>query len=121
MPLQTTVWRQLGRPVSDLIGRRGISSGRDKPKRVVVTGLGMVTPLGADAKTSWSRLTQSHSGIVRTREKSTTVFPPGLRAAFLPMPLRTRRRLTCISSSPSRNFGVPRWQPRSPSQRRKKP
>uniref|UniRef100_A0A6M2CZ11 3-oxoacyl-[acyl-carrier-protein] synthase n=1 Tax=Rhipicephalus microplus TaxID=6941 RepID=A0A6M2CZ11_RHIMP len=65
MPLQTTVWRQLGRPVSDLIGRRGTSSSRDKPKRVVVTGLGMVTPLGADAKTSWSRLTQSHSGIVR--------------------------------------------------------
>ncbi|KAH6927951.1 hypothetical protein HPB50_010037 [Hyalomma asiaticum] len=27
--------------------------------------MGMVTPLGADAKTSWSRLTQSHSGISR--------------------------------------------------------
>uniref|UniRef100_A0A131XLE8 3-oxoacyl-[acyl-carrier-protein] synthase n=1 Tax=Hyalomma excavatum TaxID=257692 RepID=A0A131XLE8_9ACAR len=65
MPLQTSVWRQLGRPVSDLIGRRGISGSRDKPKRVVVTGMGMVTPLGADARTSWSRLTQSHSGISR--------------------------------------------------------
>ncbi|KAH8021685.1 hypothetical protein HPB51_016081 [Rhipicephalus microplus] len=65
VPENYIVWRQLGRPVSDLIGRRGASSSRDKPKRVVVTGLGMVTPLGADAKTSWSRLTQSHSGIVR--------------------------------------------------------
>lgn len=65
MPLQTSVWRQLGRPVSDMIGRRGISGSRDKPKRVVVTGMGMVTPLGADARTSWSRLTQSHSGISR--------------------------------------------------------
>lgn len=64
MPLQISIWRQLCRPVSDL-GRRGISSSSDKPKRVVVTGLGMVTPLGADAKTSWSQLIQSQSGISR--------------------------------------------------------
>ncbi len=34
-------------------------------RRVVVTGLGLVTPLGGDVSTTWSRLMEGHSGLGR--------------------------------------------------------
>lgn len=47
---------------------------RDLPpgERVVVTGLGAVTALGADARTSWARLVLGESGI-----RPVTLFPVG--------------------------------------------
>jgi 3-oxoacyl-[acyl-carrier-protein] synthase II len=36
-------------------------------RRVVVTGLGLITPLGTTVKSTWSRLLQAHCGIVSTR------------------------------------------------------
>ena len=35
----------------------------EKPRRVVVTGLGVVSPLGSDVETLWSRLVAGESGI----------------------------------------------------------
>ena len=33
--------------------------------RIVVTGIGMVTPLGLDVKSSWNHLIESQSGICK--------------------------------------------------------
>ena len=37
-------------------------------RRAVITGVGLVTPLGANASTTWSRLVNSDSGISRVTQ-----------------------------------------------------
>ncbi|QSO53819.1 beta-ketoacyl-ACP synthase II [Alicyclobacillus curvatus] len=44
-------------------------------RRVVVTGLGVVTPLGSDVSTFWSNLTAGKSGISRIDEMDTSDYP----------------------------------------------
>ena len=44
-------------------------------RRVVVTGIGMVTPLGSGAETNWSRLLQSRSGIGQITKFDVTDYP----------------------------------------------
>ncbi|KAK6543824.1 Mitochondrial beta-keto-acyl synthase [Orbilia ellipsospora] len=43
-------------------------------RRVVVTGLGCITPLGVGTKTSWSRLIQGKCGVVSTKGLSQGVY-----------------------------------------------
>lgn len=43
-------------------------------RRVVVTGMGMVTPLGLDAPTTWSALLDGHSGAGPIEHFDTTQF-----------------------------------------------
>ncbi len=44
-------------------------------RRVVVTGIGMVSPLGGDVETSWSRLIAGESGAVEVRSFETSDLP----------------------------------------------
>ena len=44
-------------------------------RRVVVTGMGMVTPLGSGVETNWKRLLESRSGISRLTKFDVTDYP----------------------------------------------
>lgn len=99
MHLKPSICRQLSRPVCEL--RRCATRSSDKPRRVVVTGLGLVTPLGADTKTSWSRLVQAHSGIVRLGEK------------FAGIPAKVAGRVPTDASQNPSPFDVHKFVPKS--------
>jgi len=44
-------------------------------RRVVVTGMGMVSPVGLDVKTSWENILAGKSGISMITEFDVTDFP----------------------------------------------
>lgn len=99
MHLKPPVCRQLCRSIHEL--RRFSTRSSDKPRRVVVTGLGLVTPLGADSKTAWSRLVQSHSGIVRLGEE------------FAGIPAKVAGRVPTDASQNPSPFDVHKFVPKS--------
>jgi 3-oxoacyl-[acyl-carrier-protein] synthase II len=45
------------------------------PRRVVLTGLGLVTPLGLDLDSIWTALAKGQSGVRRIREYDPSAFP----------------------------------------------
>ncbi|CAO3652550.1 unnamed protein product [Cunninghamella blakesleeana] len=53
-------------------------------RRVVVTGLGLVTPIGVGVKTAWNNLIQSHCGIVSLEEQPGFEQLPIKIAALVP-------------------------------------
>ncbi len=56
----------------------------ESPRRVVVTGLGLVTPLASDVKHSWSRLIAGKSGIAHIKSCDVSDLPCKV-AAELPL------------------------------------
>src|SRR5262245_60740427 len=56
-------------------GPAGGASVRKVPReRVVITGLGMVTPLGLDVASSWAGLLAGQSGVARVRSFDASTF-----------------------------------------------
>jgi 3-oxoacyl-[acyl-carrier-protein] synthase II len=53
-------------------------------KRVVITGVGMVSPLGINAKASWNSLLEGRSGLVRILERSSNPNFPDVYMGLIP-------------------------------------
>jgi len=57
------------------------------PRRVVITGIGLITPLGPDCATNWTRLIAGESGLIRLPDDHPSAsadfrgkrIPPGIR------------------------------------------
>lgn len=82
-------------------------------RRVVVTGLGAITPLGASLRSTWPRLLASHSGIVSTSHLSSSAEWTKLpsRVAGL-VPLRSDVAASTLASKAlnNQNVKVDTWQ-----------
>ena len=61
-------------------------------RRVVVTGMGLVTPLGADLETVWQRLLAGHSGVGYTTLFDAANFPTKIAAEVRDWDLSVRGR-----------------------------
>ncbi len=56
------------------------TAGLMQRKRVVITGMGAITPLGLDVETSWRGLVEGRSGVTRITHFDPTGFPAQLAA-----------------------------------------
>lgn len=55
-----------------------------RKQRIAVTGIGIVSPLGADKETTWKRLLAGHSGVEQIRHFDASGFPTTIAAEVKP-------------------------------------
>jgi 3-oxoacyl-[acyl-carrier-protein] synthase II len=65
----------IGSEMTAYFSDKNWGSGRHEKKRIVITGIGAVTPLGNDIKTTWQSLMQGRSGIGRITLFDSSSFP----------------------------------------------
>src|SRR2546427_1445324 len=76
-------------------------------RRVVVTGMGFVTPIGCDQETVWSNLAEGRSGVGPITRFDATSYPTRIAAEVKDFdPLRSMDRKTARHSSRYSQFAV---------------
>lgn len=63
-------------------------------RRVVVTGLGLVTPVGVGVQSAWTNLLKGHCGIVSVRDREGFEALPVNIAAVVPQGLKQDGKFT---------------------------
>ncbi|MFF6990348.1 beta-ketoacyl synthase N-terminal-like domain-containing protein [Streptomyces sp. NPDC010273] len=70
---------------------------------IVITGMGVVTPIGGDVETFWSANLEGRSGIVREERMDTTGLPCGWTAGLIPEDVK--EKVAADHGIPGRSFG----------------
>ncbi|MFD3590106.1 beta-ketoacyl-[acyl-carrier-protein] synthase family protein [Streptomyces sp. NPDC058683] len=70
---------------------------------IVITGMGVVTPIGGDVETFWSANLEGRSGIVLEERMDTTGLPCGWTAGLIPEDVR--EKVAAGHGAPGRSWG----------------
>lgn len=82
------------------------STGEDRVRRVVITGLGATTPLGGDVATTWSGLLEGRSGVRRLTEEWAASLPCRIAARAAVDPLDVLERVEARTLDRSQQFAL---------------
>lgn len=69
-------------------------------RRVAITGLGVVSPLGHDVETTWSNLMSKQSGIAEIKQFDASAFPTRIAA-------EVKQFVSSVPASKQRRFAIP--------------
>ena len=72
------------RQLNDFNCTRFFTVSHNRKRRVVCTGIGVVTPLGCGVSHVWRRLVQGHTGVTHNKNKGYQNIPSQV-AAFVPV------------------------------------
>ncbi|MGW5772175.1 beta-ketoacyl-[acyl-carrier-protein] synthase family protein [Streptomyces longwoodensis] len=75
----------------------------DALEDIVITGMGVVTPVGGDVPSFWAANLEGRSGIVREERMDTTGLPCGWTAGLIPP--EVREKVAADHGAPGRSWG----------------